>query len=305
MDLKFHSAQHRQVMTRSFLLDRLKQYALLVRLHRPIGIFLLLWPMLWALWIAAEGRPDLLVLSVFVAGVVLMRSAGCAINDFADREIDPHVARTRERPLAAGRIRPAEALGVFAVLSATAFALVLLMNRLTVYLALVGALLAATYPFMKRLHYLPQVHLGAAFGWAVPMAFVAQTGALPAIAWLLFTAAVLWATVYDTEYAMADREDDLKLGVKSTAILFGETDRLMVGVLQALLIACLLLVGIQAGLGVYYYAGLAAASAFFLYQHWLIRNRLPENCFRAFLNNHWFGLTVFAGIVADYQFPAL
>jgi len=282
--------------------ERLRQYALLMRLQKPIGILLLLWPTLWALWIAAAGHPDMRVLVVFVLGVVLMRSAGCVINDYADRNIDPHVRRTRERPIAAGRVTPREALVLFAVLCLVAFMLVLLMNRLTILLSLIGVLLAATYPFTKRYTHLPQVYLGAAFGWAVPMVFAAQTGAVPAIAWLIFIANVLWATVYDTMYAMVDREDDLRIGVKSTAILFGAADRLLIGLLQVLLMACLAWVGMRAGLGAMYYAGLAAAAVFALYQQYLIRARQPERCFQAFLNNNWFGATVFAGIAAHYLF---
>lgn len=280
---------------------RLRAYAELVRLDRPIGIWLLLWPTLWALWIASEGRPRPAVLAIFVAGVVLMRSAGCAINDYADRELDPHVARTRSRPLARGAITPAEALGVFAVLSLTAFLLVLQLNTLTIELALVGVVLAASYPFMKRVHHLPQVHLGAAFGWAVPMAFAAETGALPPPeGWLLFLATVLWATVYDTFYAMADREDDLRIGVKSTAILFGHRDRLILGLLQIALLATLAQVGRLAGLGWPYWLALAAGAGLMAYHQWLIRDRDPECCFRAFLHNNWFGLAVFAGIALSY-----
>jgi 4-hydroxybenzoate polyprenyltransferase len=286
-------------------LERLKAYALLVRLHRPIGIYLLLWPALWALWIAAEGWPHLDVLIIFVAGVVLMRSAGCAINDYADRHIDPFVARTRERPVASGLVSPREALAVFAVLCLIAFVLVLFLNRITILLALVAAVLAATYPFMKRLHHLPQVHLGAAFGWAVPMAFAAQTGEFPPpVAWLMFIAAVLWATVYDTFYAMADREDDLRLGVKSSAILFGDADRMITGILQILLLWSLWLVGREAGLGLWYWLGLAGAAGFALYQQYLIVERQPAACFRAFLNNQWFGAAVFAGVFLDYALRA-
>lgn len=285
------------------ILDRLAQYAQLIRLDRPIGIYLLLWPTLWALWIAGQGRPDLKVLIVFVLGVILMRSAGCAINDFADRDIDPLVERTRNRPLARGTVTAKEALLVFAVLSLLAFSLVLLMNRLTILMALVGVVLAGSYPFMKRLHHLPQVHLGATFGWAVPMAFAAQTDEFPpAVAWLLFVATVLWATAYDTMYAMADREDDIKIGVKSTAILFGGADRLIVGILQSLLLVDLILIGQQAPLGVYYHLGLAVAALLALYQQRLIAERKPAACFRAFLNNNYFGMAVFAGIALHYVF---
>ena len=280
--------------------NRLTQYSRLMRLDRPIGIFLLLWPMLWALWIASEGSPNPLVLLVFASGVVLMRSAGCVINDYADRNYDPHVERTRDRPIAAGRVSPGEALTLFAVLCLTAFGLVLLMNRLTIMLSFVGVVLAALYPFMKRFTHLPQVFLGAAFGWAVPMVFAAQTGAVPKVAWLLFVATVLWATAYDTMYGMVDREDDLKIGVKSTAILFGEADRAIIATIQLLLLAALLMVGQTAGLGGYYYFGLLLASGLVLYQQYLIRERQPKACFQAFLNNNWFGAAVFTGLVLDY-----
>ena len=280
--------------------QRLLQYAYLMRLHRPIGIFLLLWPALWALWIAGEGSPDPLVVFVFVAGVVLMRSAGCVINDYADRDFDPHVARTRERPIAAGRVKPKEALVLFAVLCLLALGLVLLMNSLTIWLSLVGALLAVTYPFMKRYTHLPQVYLGAAFGWGVPMAFAAQTGEVPRVGWLLFVATILWATAYDTMYGMVDREDDLKIGVKSTAILFGDSDRLIIAIIQVVLLLALVLAGQAAGLGIYYYFGLLLATTLLVYQQYLIRERRPAACFKAFLNNNWFGAAVFGGIVLDH-----
>ena len=282
------------------IISRLELYAYLIRLDRPIGIYLLLWPTLWALWIAAKGWPDPLVLFVFVSGVFLMRSAGCAINDFADRDIDPHVERTKNRPLAAGLVTSRETLLVFASLTALAFLLVLLMNTFTIYMSIAGVALAATYPFMKRFHYMPQVHLGAAFGWAVPMAFTAQTNELSPIAWLLFMATVLWATAYDTMYAMADREDDLKIGVKSTAILFGELDRAIIAMLQILLLMALALIGQQAELGLYYYFGLIVASGFALYQQYLIKDRHPQRCFQAFLNNNWFGMVIFIGVFIDY-----
>jgi 4-hydroxybenzoate polyprenyltransferase len=271
-----------------------------MRLNRPIGVFLLLWPTLWALWIAAEGVPDGLVLFVFVTGVFLMRSAGCVINDFADRKLDPHVTRTRNRPLAAGRVTSREALLLFAGLCLTAFLLVLLMNTLTIMLSFVGVVLAAIYPFTKRYTYLPQVFLGLAFGWAVPMAWAAQTGETTRIAWLLLTATVVWATAYDTMYAMADRPDDLKIGVKSSAILFGEADRLIIGGLQVTVLLILLLVGQQLDFGPYYYLGLLVAAGFGVYEQYLIRNRDPQNCFRAFLNNNWFGLAIFAGLVLNF-----
>nr|WP_274522363.1 4-hydroxybenzoate octaprenyltransferase [Ectothiorhodospira mobilis] len=277
------------------------QYALLARLHRPIGTLLLLWPTLWALWIAAEGPPDPLILGVFVGGVFLMRAAGCAMNDFADRHIDGRVQRTRDRPLACRRVRPAEAVAVAMVLAFLAFCLVLLTNPLTVALSVVGVLLAGTYPFMKRYHHLPQVHLGMAFGWGAPMAFAAQTGALPPpVGWLIFCITILWATAYDTMYAMVDRADDLKIGVKSSAILFGEADRGIIGALQALVLLGLLLLGQQAGLGLWYHLGLTLAAALALYQQYLIHDRMPADCFRAFLNNNWFGAAVFLGLLADY-----
>ena len=215
--------------------DRLYQYALLMRLDRPIGILLLLWPTLWALLIAGEGHPDGLVIFVFVTGVILMRSAGCVINDYADRKIDPYVTRTRERPIASGKVAPGEALKLFAGLCLVAFLLVLFMNKLTIMMSFVGVFLAATYPFMKRYTYLPQPYPGAAFGWAIPMAFAAQTGSVPIVAWLMFIAVILWATAYDTIYAMVDRKDDLRIGVKSTAILFGDADRIIIGLIPGVL----------------------------------------------------------------------
>jgi 4-hydroxybenzoate polyprenyltransferase len=280
--------------------DRLQQYLLLTRLNRRIGIYLLLWPTLWALWVAAEGAPRPEVLVVFVLGVILMRSAGCVINDFADRRFDPHVERTRERPIASGRVSPREALMVFAILCMLAFALVLTMNRLTIYLSFIGAALAAIYPFMKRYTHLPQVVLGMAFGWAIPMAFAAQTGEVPKEAWLLFVINVVWSVSYDTMYAMADREDDLRIGVKSTAILFGEADRLIVAILQGLVLFGLLLLGQQLSLGAAYHAGLLAALIFALYQQYLIRDRDPARCFQAFLNNSWLGGAVFVGLLLDF-----
>jgi len=284
------------------LFAQLREYALLMRLDRPIGILLLLWPTLWALWIAGAGRPDPQVFLVFVAGVVLMRSTGCVMNDFADRRIDPHVERTRERPLARGTVSPLEALLLAAALGAIAFGLVLTLNRLTVMLALAGAVLTVAYPFLKRVTHLPQVWLGASFGWSVPMAFAAETGSVPRIGWLMFIAVILWAVVYDTMYAMVDREDDMKLGVRSTAILFGDSDRHMIGAIQALLLLALWLVGHQAGLGGWYLGALGLAAALSAWQQYLIRARLPEDCFRAFLNNNYYGMAVFIGIMLDYTF---
>jgi 4-hydroxybenzoate polyprenyltransferase len=277
-----------------------RAYARLMRLHRPIGTLLLLWPTLWALWLAAEGLPDLGVLAVFVLGTLLMRSAGCVINDYADRNFDGHVERTRDRPLATGEIEPRRALVLFGVLVLAAGLLVLTQNALTILLAFVAVALAAAYPFMKRHTYLPQVWLGAAFAWSVPMGFAAQTGAVPPLAWLLLSAVVLWVLVYDTQYAMVDREDDLRIGIKSTAILFDDADRPVIAILQGLLLVDLWLVGRQAELGLPYLLGLGVAAALAVYQQWLIRARTPAGCFRAFLNNNWFGLAVFAGIAASY-----
>ena len=281
-------------------IGRLRQYVLLMRLDRPIGIFLLLWPTMWALWLAGRGHPQPSVVFVFVGGVILMRSAGCVINDYADRNVDPHVARTQHRPMAAGRVTTREALILFTVLCLTAFALVLLMNPLTIMMSVGGVALAAVYPFMKRYTHLPQVVLGMAFGWSVPMAFAAQTGAVPPAAWLLFIATVLWATAYDTIYAMVDRPDDLRIGVKSTAILFGEADRHMIALLQALFFVVMIMVGRRYQLGVYFYVGLSAAMVLAIYQMTLIWHRDPGGCFKAFLNNNWFGIAIFAGIAAHY-----
>jgi 4-hydroxybenzoate polyprenyltransferase len=289
----------------SKLMQRLEQYALLVRLHRPIGILLLLWPTLISLWVAAQGWPDARVLLVFVTGVVLMRSAGCAINDYADRDIDGSVARTKDRPIVSGKVSEKEALAIFAVLSLCAFGLVLLMNKLTIMMSMVGVVLAASYPFMKRYHFLPQVHLGAAFGWTVPMAFTAQANELTPVTWLLFFATVLWTTAYDTMYAMADRADDLKIGVKSTAILFGPLDKTIIGAIQAMLILNLILIGQRAELSGFYYAGVAGATTLAIWQQYLIKDRNPAQCFQAFLNNNWFGLVLFAGLVLDYQFKGV
>lgn len=278
---------------------RLKEYALLVRLDRPIGNLLLLWPTLWALWIAGEGTPSAQNVIIFVLGVVFMRAAGCAINDFADREFDPYVKRTTWRPLARGAIEPWEAVMVFVVLALLSFGLVLLTNTMTVLLSVPAVLIAASYPFMKRWTHLPQIHLGVAFGWAIPMAFAAETETLPPEAWLLFIANIFWAMVYDTMYAMVDRDDDLKIGVKSTAVLFGEADRFIIGVLQFCFLATLLLAGHRAGMDGWYVLGVAGAGAFAVYQQYLIRGRKRGPCFKAFLNNNWLGASVFAGIVID------
>jgi len=284
-----------------FWRERLAAYIRLVRLNRPIGIFLLMWPALWAVWLAGRGTPPWEVVVVFVLGVVLMRSAGCAINDFADRDFDGHVRRTKSRPIAAGEITPGEALAVFGVLILMAFALVLLLNWQTILLSVVALVLAVIYPFMKRFTHLPQVFLGAAFGWAIPMAFMAIREAIPGFAWLLFVATVIWALIYDTQYAMVDREDDRKIGIKSTAILFGRYDLLAIGALQLTMLALLAAIGVMAGLGPVYFVGLAVAAGFALYQHYLTRHREPAACFKAFLNNNYFGMAVFIGLVLNYR----
>ncbi len=280
-------------------MDNWHAYVRLMRLDKPIGILLLLWPTLWALWIAADGVPGWGVVLVFVVGVVLMRSAGCIINDYADREVDRHVRRTAQRPLTTGEISSRSALQLFAALVVAAFMLVLTMNPLTVQLSVAAVGLAALYPFMKRYTHLPQLFLGAAFGWAVPMSFAAVRGEVPAAAWLLFLATLCWAVVYDTMYAMVDREDDLKIGVRSTAILFGRWDRIWIGMFQLVMLVLLLWVGLAFGLGVIYFLALLIATGLGVYHQWLIRERKREACFRAFLHNHWLGLVIFAGIVLD------
>lgn len=280
--------------------SRLHAYARLLRLDRPIGIFLLLWPTWWALWMASGGKPSLTNLLVFTAGVVLMRSAGCAINDFADRDFDKQVWRTRGRPLAAGEITPKEAVGLFLVLAFLAFVLTLFLNLYTIVMSVGGLLLAAAYPFMKRYTHLPQVVLGAAFSWAIPMAFAAEQEAMPPLAWVLFFANLAWTVAYDTFYAMADRDDDLKAGVKSTAILFGRHDLAIIGALQALTLALLAVAGVMAGLGWPFHAALALAAGLFVYQHRLAAQRVPADCLRAFLHNNWVGMAVFAGLYVAY-----
>ena len=280
--------------------ERLSAYWVLIRADRPIGIYLLLWPALWALWVAASGIPPWWILLVFVLGTALMRSAGCAINDFADREFDGQVERTAQRPLATGRVSPREAVAVFVLFSLIAFALVLTLNVKTIAHSFVAVALAALYPFTKRYTHMPQMVLGMAFGWAVPMAFTAIQNTIPPVAWVLFVATVIWALIYDTMYAMVDRDDDLKVGIRSTAILFGRWDRLIIGLLQLVMLGLLLAVGLMAGRGMAYFSGVALAAGLFVYQQWLIRDRERAACFRAFLNNHYFGLLVFAGLFIDY-----
>lgn len=279
--------------------ERLGQYWKLVRGDRPIGVLLLLWPTWWALWLAADGVPPGWTLFVFTAGVWLTRSAGCVINDYADRWLDPQVERTRGRPLATGAVSGREALVVFAVLMLAAFALVLTMNRLTVWLSVVGLFLAASYPYLKRYTYLPQVYLGLAFGWGIPMAFAAVRGEVPTVAWVLYGANILWATAYDTWYAMVDREDDIRAGSKSTAILFGDLDLVIQGVLYALVFVALYLVGDQTGLGMYYWAGLVVASLLVVWEFAMARHRERQACFQAFLHNNWVGAAVFVGLASD------
>lgn len=283
-------------------MEKLKLYIRLIRLDKPIGILLLLWPTLIALWIAAEGVPDHTVLAVFIVGVVLMRSAGCAINDYADREVDALVVRTMNRPLATGELKPKNALMVAGLLSLIAFLLaVFFLNKLTIYMSVIAVLLAAVYPFMKRYTYLPQIFLGAAFAWAIPMAFAAQTNTVPTVAWLLFLANVLWTTAYDTLYAMADREEDMLADIKSTAILFGDDDKVIVGIIQFSFLLVMALVGSKLEIGYVYYIGILVAALLSIYQLKLVENREPEKCLRAFLNNNWVGAALFASVVAHYS----
>jgi len=276
--------------------EKALDYLVLTRMDRPIGALLLLWPTWWALWLAAGGIPPLGTLVIFTVGVFLMRATGCAMNDFADRHLDPQVARTAGRPIACGRVPPREALVVFAVLLLLAFGLVLLTNAMTIKLAFVGAALATLYPFSKRYTQLPQVVLGATFGWSIPMAFAAVSQKLPPLAWLLFLGNVLWSTIYDTEYAMVDRDDDIRAGAKSTAILFGEDDRMILGVLMVSLVLTMALVGHRAGLGWPYWLGLLASSVLFGWQQWMIRRREPAACLAAFRQNNWVGLLLWAGM---------
>jgi 4-hydroxybenzoate polyprenyltransferase len=280
----------------------LGEYARLMRLHKPIGIWLLLWPAMWGLWIAGEGRPDERILILFVLGVVIARSAGCVINDYADRDFDPKVERTKDRPLAAGRVAPVEALLLFVALGLVAIWIALQLDPYAQLFAVAGAVLAVTYPWLKRIVHVPQFYLGVAFGWSIPMAFAALAGEVPRIGWLLLTAVVLWAAVYDTMYAMVDREDDERIGVKSTAILFGEADRFIIAVMMAMMLFALWLAGEEAKLGDWYCGGLMAAAIIFVYELWLIRRRQPAACFQAFNNNHYVGLVVFVGLALDYLY---
>jgi 4-hydroxybenzoate polyprenyltransferase len=282
------------------LARRLLEYVRLMRLDRPIGIWLLLWPTLWALWVAGSGHPDPTVLLVFVLGVTVMRSAGCIINDFADRNVDPHVRRTRGRPLAARRVTPTEALLLFVALLGVALWLATFLNPFTLRLACVGAALTVSYPLMKRFFALPQLYLALAFSWGVPMAFAALLGALPRVAWVMFVTTIVWVTIYDTLYAMVDREDDLKIGVNSSAIVFADMDRLIIGALQLTMLLALLLMGRNLDFGNAYRGAVGVAALLFLYQQWLIRAREPNACLRAFLNNHYVGMSIFIGILLEY-----
>lgn len=282
------------------LTERLEQYEKLMRLDKPIGILLLLWPTLWGMWFASAGNPVWLIVWIFMLGTVLMRSAGCVINDYADREFDPHVARTKDRPLAAGRISGKEALLLAAVLSILAFLLILPLNKLVMLLSIPALLLAASYPYTKRFLAIPQAYLGIAFGFGIPMAYAAVQGVVPMQAWLLLLANVFWAVAYDTEYAMVDKADDLKIGIKTSAITFGRFDVFAVMLCYAVALGLLAWVGWQDQRGLAYFAGLVVAAGIALYHYGLIRGREPEKCFRAFLHNHWLGAAIFTGLMLDY-----
>jgi len=281
--------------------QRLYQYYLLMRMDRPIGTLLLLWPTFWALWIAAEGIPAISLVIIFALGVFIMRSAGCVINDYADRNIDQHIERTKNRPITSGQVSPDEALKLFATGIICAFILVLFLNTLTILLSFAALLLASIYPFMKRYTHYPQMVLVMAFSWAIPMAFAAQLNRIPDIAWLLYGVTILWIVAYDTMYAMADREEDLKIGVKSTAIIFAEKDKIILAILQILFLAGMILIAYLLTAGIYFYLGILAASFFSIYQQYLIRHREQKACFEAFLNNNWVGIVIFIGIFLNYQ----
>lgn len=284
------------------VVSQLRNYGKLMRLDKPIGIWLLLWPTLWALWLAGDGNPDQGLFVIFFLGVVVMRSAGCVLNDYADRNIDPYVERTRARPMASGAVAPLEGLTLFAALALIAIGLATMLNGPARLLAVIGAGLTIAYPFVKRYLSIPQFVLGAAFGWGVPMAFAAQTGSTPELAWLVFGTAMIWAVIYDTFYAMVDREDDKKIGVKSTAILFGEVDLFVIAGLQVTMLIALLLVGLRAELGFWYYLSVMFAAGLMAWHQWLARDRQPAGCFAAFLHNHFIGMVVFIGIVLHYTF---
>ncbi len=284
------------------VIKQFQNYVELMRLDKPIGIWLLLWPTLWALWLAGEGNPDPGIFAVFMFGVVIMRSAGCVLNDLADRNIDPYVERTRMRPIASGAVAPLEALTLFVALALIAVGLAAMLNRPAQVLAVIGAGLTIVYPFIKRIISIPQFVLGAAFGWAVPMAFAAQTGETAQLAWLVFGTALIWAVIYDTFYAMVDRDDDLKVGTKSTAILFGDADLFVIGGLQLLMLVALVFIGDMAELGIWYYGSIALAAMLMVWHQWLARDRQAAACFRAFLHNQYIGMIIFIGIVLHYTF---
>lgn len=279
-------------------------FARLMRLDRPIGTYLLLWPALWALWLSSGGRPAPDLLIVFALGVFLTRSAGCVINDFADRDVDARVRRTQHRPLASRELQTSEALALFVVLALLTLSLLIFLNPLARTMGLLGGVLLVTYPFFKRFFPMPQAYLGIAFTWSVPMVYAAQTGGVPQVAWLVFIAGLLWTVAYDTMYAMVDREDDLQIGIRSSAILFGDADRTVIGAMQAMALLALGLVGRKLELGSWFAGGLIAASLFAMYEQWLIRHRERDRCFQAFLNSNYFGLSIFAGIALDYLFRA-
>ena len=287
-------------MEGSMTLSKWHAYSRLMRIDRPIGSLLLLWPTYWALWIAAQSTPSLHILIVFTAGVFFMRAAGCVINDFADRHFDGHVERTKHRPLPSGDVTEKEAKIIFVSLVGLSFLLVLTLNSMTIWLSIAGLALAWVYPFVKRVSHLPQVVLGAAFGWSIPMAFSAVSESLPLVCWLLFFVNILWSVIYDTQYAMVDRNDDLKIGVKSTAILFGRYDKVIIGILQLLMVGLLIVIGSLASLGIAYYVSLAFVLILFVYQQQLMVNRERAPCFKAFLNNNYVGLILFIGIVVSY-----
>ena len=282
------------------LAERLSLYIQLTRLHRPIGILLLLWPTLWGVWIAGEGQPAWHIAAIFILGTALMRSAGCAINDYADRHIDKHVERTKARPLTSGKVSERETVWLAAGLALAAFLLILPLNPLTWLLSFPALFLAASYPFTKRFFVIPQAYLGIAFGFGIPMAFAAQLGEVPPMAWLLLLANAFWAIAYDTEYAMVDRDDDMHLGIHSSALFFGKYDVVAVMGCYAMTLALLALAGQMVALGWIFYAGLLAAAGVALYHYTLIKSRSREKCFKAFLHNNWFGAAVFAGIALDY-----
>ncbi|MBF0265269.1 MAG: 4-hydroxybenzoate octaprenyltransferase [Gammaproteobacteria bacterium] len=280
--------------------ENISYYSQLMRLDKPIGTLLLLWPTLWGLWISSKGIPSLIILIIFCLGVFLMRSAGCVINDYADRELDKHVNRTKNRPLTSGKVTEKEALALFLSLSITSFILVLFLNQLTIFLSIIALFLAALYPFMKRYTYYPQLFLGLAFSWSIPMSFAANNADISIITWILYIATILWIIAYDTQYAMVDREDDLKIGIKSTAIAFGTYDKLLVFLLHLLSLMLLAITGLLLDLKISFYIGLLSAFIISLYQQWLIKDRVKEQCFKAFLNNNWFGLVIFIGLFLNY-----